>query len=245
MLMQKTERPVSFVPKWVILALLILLASQIAYHAVSTKLIAEIKPLSSPPHEQYLALSGLSDRILTAKMLMLKLQSHDNQPGISIPLRDLNYDRVIEWLDLILSLDDRTAYPLLAAIRFYAEVEDRDKQRQMVRYVTAKFLQDPDERWPYMAHAVYIAKHRIKDMELALQTARLIRMHAKADSVPYWARQMEIFVLEDMGELEAAKVLIGGLLESGELQDVQQRAFLSQRLEEIEARQDQSPLVTD
>ena len=90
-----------------------------------------------------------------------------------------------------------------------------------------------------MAHAVYIAKHKIRDMQLALECAQMIRKYATGANVPYWAKQMEIFVLEDLGELESAKIIIGGLLESGELEDPQQRKFLSQRLKEIELKQNQ------
>jgi hypothetical protein len=31
---------------------------------------------------------------------------------------------------------------------------------------------------------------------------------------------MQIFIAEDMGELEAAKIMLGGLLESGKLEDI-------------------------
>jgi hypothetical protein len=47
---------------------------------------------------------------------------------------------------------------------------------------------------------------------------------------------MQIFVLEDIGEIESAKVLIGGLLESGTITDPQELQFLMNRLKEIEAR---------
>ena len=55
-------------------------------------------------------------------------------------------------------------------------------------------------------------------------------------SVPLWARQMEIFILEDMNELEAARILLGGLLESGAIHDPAEARFLQQRLEELERR---------
>jgi hypothetical protein len=54
--------------------------------------------------------------------------------------------------------------------------------------------------------------------------------------VPLWAKQMEIFILEDMNELEAAKVMLGGLLESGAVTDPGELRFLQQRLQELEAR---------
>jgi hypothetical protein len=54
--------------------------------------------------------------------------------------------------------------------------------------------------------------------------------------VPLWARQMEIFILEDMNQLEAAKVLLGGLLQSGKIDDPAEARFLAQRLHELDAR---------
>jgi hypothetical protein len=39
-----------------------------------------------------------------------------------------------------------------------------------------------------------------------------------------------------MNELEAAKIMLGGLLASGRLQDPGERRFLKQRLDELERR---------
>jgi hypothetical protein len=51
--------------------------------------------------------------------------------------------------------------------------------------------------------------------------------------VPYWARDLQILLLEDMGEYEAARILIGGLLASGEIEDPGEVRFLEQRLEAL------------
>jgi hypothetical protein len=47
---------------------------------------------------------------------------------------------------------------------------------------------------------------------------------------------MEIFVLEDMNELEAARIMLGGMLASGQLRDPGERRFLKERLDELERR---------
>lgn len=235
----KQTRDLSFVPKILWFALLLSFILQCLWHFSFIRLEVKREALHSPPQYEFIKLISLDDTVSAAKLTMLWLQAFDNQPGISIPLKELNYDKVIEWLDLILELDNRIQYPLLAAIRFYALVPDEKKKRKMIQYVSEKFIEAPNKRWPVMAHAAYIAKHRIKDMQLALECAQLLRQYAKGDNVPYWAKQMEIFVLEDMGELESAMVLIGGLLESGELKDPHQRKFLGQRLEEIKQRQDE------
>jgi len=230
-------RAISYVPKIIWFILLLSLFFQCLWHLSFTSLEVKRQNLLPPPQLSTIKLISLNDTVTAAKLVMLWLQAFDYQPGVSIPLKELDYDRVIEWLDLILELDNKIQYPLLAAIRFYAEVPDEEKQRKMVRYVSEKFLENPNERWQFMTHAVYIAKHRIKDTQLALECAQKIRQFARGDNVPYWAKQMEIFVLEDMGELESAMIIIGGLLESGELEDPYQRKFLSQRLKDIEQRQ--------
>ncbi len=233
----KNTRAINFVPRSILFGLIISLILQCLWHASYVSFQVEEHDLPPAPESGLIKIISLNDSVTAAKIIMLWLQAFDNQPGISIPLKSLNYDRVIEWLDLILKLDSNIQYPLLAAIRFYAEVPDEHRQRKMVRYVIKKFLEKPNKRWPFMAHAVYIAKHRIKDLKLALECAKLIREYAVGDNVPYWTKQLEIFVLEDMGELESAKILIGGLLDSGELEDSSQKRFLLQRLKEIEERQ--------
>jgi hypothetical protein len=41
---------------------------------------------------------------------------------------------------------------------------------------------------------------------------------------------MELFVLEDLGEIESAKILLGGLIESGAITDPNEVRFLTERL---------------
>ncbi|MGE3571888.1 MAG: hypothetical protein AB7G71_12475, partial [Burkholderiales bacterium] len=98
------------------------------------------------------------------------------------------------------------------------------------------FLEDPNRRWPWMAHIALLAKHRLKNLPLARRYAADIQRLTTTRDVPLWATQMEAFILEDMGELEAARVMLGGLLASGRLQDPAERKVLKERLEALEAR---------
>ena len=88
----------------------------------------------------------------------------------------------------------------------------------------------------WLAHAALLAKHRLRDLPLALRYAAEVDRLAAAPTVPGWARQMKIFILEDMNELEAAKVLLGGLLASGKISDENEVRFLELRLRELEGR---------
>ncbi|MCP5150821.1 MAG: hypothetical protein H6983_21660 [Ectothiorhodospiraceae bacterium] len=228
------ERPVAHVPGPVVLALVLALAGQIVWHAARPGPSARVVALPPAPPHGVAALGSLGDPVLGAKLLMLWLQAFDNQPGVSVPLASLDYQRVREWLDLALRLDPRIQYPLLAAARVYGSVADPERKRAMFEFVRERFLDDPDRRWPWLAHAVIAAKHQLHDLPLALRYARDLTEHARGPGVPAWARDMSVIVLQEMGELEAARILIGGLLESGRVSDPHEVRFLVGRLAEIE-----------
>ena len=144
--------------------------------------------------------------------------------------------RPTAWLRALLELDPRGPYPLFAAARVYAEIRDPARSRLMLEFVYEQFLLDPNRRWPWLAHAALLAKHRLHDLPLARRYAAAIDRHTTAADVPLWARQMEIFILEDMNEIEAARIMLGGLLASGKITDPAEAAFLKQRLEALGQR---------
>ena len=168
---------------------------------------------------------------------MLYLQSFDlGGGGTAVPYQKLDYRRLIAWLGAILDTDSHSTYPLFSAARVYAENPDPAKARLALEFVYQRFLESPNLRWPWLAHAALIAKHRLQDLALARRYAAAIDRHTTDPNVPSWARQMEIFILEDLNELEAAKIMLGGLLASGRITDPAEAKFLRERLEQLEAR---------
>lgn len=231
------ERPVAQVPRLIVALLAAGLAAQVGWKAASPPLPARAEDLPAPPGIAALRLASVGDPIALAKVLMLYIQAFDFQSGSRVPYRELDYGRLEAWLERILELDPQSQYPLLAASRLYAEVPVESKQRSMLEFIYKEFLLDPNRRWPWLAHAAIIAKHRLKDLPLARRYAAAVQRHVTANNVPLWARQMEIFILEDMNELEAARIMIGGYLESGKISDSAELRFLDQHLRGLEARQ--------
>lgn len=228
------ERPLIFVPMPVLLLAALGLIMQITWHAMQPRAQATAEALSAPPSVSFWRVASLGDPVLLSRVLMLWLQGFDNQPGVSIPFRNLDYTRVAAWLNIALQLDARAQYPLLAASRLYAEVPDETRQRLMLDFVAQKFREDPERRWPWLAHATVIAKHRLHDLPLALKFAQTLADNTNNNAVPSWARQMHIFLHEDLGEVESARILLGGLLDSGAITDANELRFLSERLRELQ-----------
>jgi len=230
------HRPLRAVPLWLWLALGLALAAQLALKSARPGGPPSAAELPPPPRIEALRLASFGEREAVARIAMLYLQTIDFSAGQAIPYRTLDYGRLVGWLRTVLDLDPRSAYPLFAAARIYAEVPDPQRARMALDFVHDAFLEAPDRRWAWLAHAALLAKHRLKDLPLARRYAGAVARHATGPDVPLWAKQMEIFTLEDMNELEAAKVMLGGLLASGQIRDPAEVRFLAQRLEQLEAR---------
>jgi hypothetical protein len=227
------ERPISTVPRWALVLLGLCLCLQVSWQLLQPKPVARADALEVPPPAAVLRVASLGEPVAFAQLLTLYLQAFDNQPGISIPFLELDYARVRAWLATILELDPLEQYPLMMAAHLYGQVPDSAKQREMCEFVRRQFSADPNRRWRWLAHCAIMAKHRLKDIRLALSYAEAITREARLASG--WARQMQVFILEDMGEREAATVLLGGLLASGEVTEPTEIHFLTQRLEKLKS----------
>ena len=232
------EKPVKNVPILITFIVSLALISQLLWHGFSdSHSQVSRQRLYNPPSDPIAKLLGIGDAILISKILMLWLQAFDNQPSMSIPFNELDYQLVIKWMERSLSLDPNAKYPLLLASRVYSQVPNKNKTKQMLAFVYQQFLKDPETRWPAMAHIVYVARHKLKDLHLALHYAHAMNTHIKRQDIPPWVRQMELYVLEDMSDIEAARTLINILLTSAAITDSKELQFLQNRLKTLEAEQ--------
>lgn len=229
------QRPLHTVPRplWLMLGLALLL--QVLWQAEHGSAAPRAAALPAPPPLAALQLASLGEPQAASRLTMLYLQGFDEQPGLSLTWRELDYGRVAAWLERALALDPRSQYPLLAASQVYGAVNEPQRVRMMLDLVARHFAEDPNRRWPWLAHAALVARHRLHDPALARRYAKLLRLQATGPQVPPWARELEVFILEDLQEAQAAEVLIGALLQDGQIADPHELAFLAQRLETLRA----------
>lgn len=227
----RDERPLAVVPWPLHIVIALALAAQVAFSALMPRAAPAAADLGEPPSVAAATAASLGDALTAAKVMNLVLQAHDNQPGLSIPFIRLDYAVLSRWLERILELDPDGPYPLLAASRLYGEVPDPARVRLMLALVHRHFHADPDRRWAALAHAAYVARHRLKDLALAREFASSLRREATGKAVPAWARQMELLLLADIAEVEQARVLLGALVDSGQVRDEAEYRFLLHRLD--------------
>ena len=231
-----TERPLSSVPGWIAGLLALALAAQLGWQFSRQQGPPSAADLPAAPSALALRLASLGETAALARLAMLWLQAFDLRGDNRIPYQRLDYARLVSWLAAIQAVDPRSGYPLFAAARVYGENSDAQKARRMFEFIESEFVRDPNRRWPALAHASLLAKHRLKDLPLARRYAAAIERQTTDPTIPDWARQMEIFILDEMNELDAARIMLGGLLATGRIRDPDERRFLQGRLEEIEKR---------
>ena len=209
------RRSPSRVP-WPVLALLAgALLAQSLLRAAAKAPDPRLPVLAHPPSQPALLAAAAGDPGALARGLMLWLQALDHRGGASFALRRLDYGALAEWLDRIQSLDPRSAYPLHSAIGVYANAGSPEKARAMLDFVHAKFLEDPERRWRWLAVAALHARHRLADQPLALKYALALTEHASGPGVAAWTRDLSLLILRDRGEHRAAAALARRLLASG------------------------------
>ena len=101
----ETERAMATVPRWVLALLAAAFLLQVTWQALQPKPSARAEALGPPAPPAALRALAMGEPIALAQLLTLYLQAFDNQPGISIPFRDLDYARVAAWLGTILTID--------------------------------------------------------------------------------------------------------------------------------------------
>lgn len=220
------------------LAVLVLaLGAQLAFASLRPAAHGRSGGIAPPPPAHAMKMAALGDEVALSRVLMLSVLAADSGPDGGTPLRDLDYRALRAWLEQVADLDPRSAQPLLAASQVYAAVNDRARVEVMLDFVHARFLRDPDRHWPWLAHAAVTARHRLQEPERALSYARELRIRTSPGVLPLWAQELEAWFTADMNELDTARALIGGLIESGRVTDPRELRLLERRLQELENAQ--------
>ena len=215
--------------------LLVLAAVCLAGHGLSlrcqpARYADSVRALPDVPSQAAMRALTLDNPVLAARLMLVYLQSFELRPGYDAAIRRLDYDRLIEWLTVAQQLDPTSRYPALLAAYVYAPAGTADQARRMTGFIHRSFLENPARRWDALAQAALLARHRLGDLPLALKYAQTLAEHTAPGQAPAWARQLPLFVLQQMGEQEAALALLEALVVSGELSDPAEVRFLLERL---------------
>jgi hypothetical protein len=235
--MKRAERPFNSLPRPLVACFLLILVVQIwtAQGSLSAGEFA-YKPLAEPfTSSTYRVASMESDRLLSY-LLAIRLQLHDNQSGKHIRYEQLDYQKLTHWLNEITALNPHSEYPTMLASRVYSQTSDKQNMRLMIDFIQANFTREPQLHWRRMTEATILAKHKLGDLSLALSLAEQLTTQTLDVVMPQWARDMQFILLGELNEFEAGIAIIVAMLESGSLENADERRFLRVKLLEFQQK---------
>ena len=174
-----------------------------------------------------------SDQAFVYRLLLIWLQQFDVQSGEYISYRNLNYNNLTGWLTSLQQMSPESQYPMLLATRIYTKVADQQRMRLMLDYIYQQYQSRPEKNWRWLAEATVLARHKLNDLPLALRFAETLANAAEPE-IPFWVRDMRLTILEDMGEYEQVKLLVGGLLANKAISDPNEMRFLNILLQRLQ-----------
>ena len=168
----------------------------------------------APPPAEYAAAAGLGDRSLAYRMNSITIQNFGDTGGRMTALKDYNFEKLADWFFIQDRLDPKSNHiPYLAAY-YFSSSQEPQKIRPILLYLERAGSRIDGEKWRWLAQAVFLARFKLNDLDLALSMARKLAALDKPD-MPAWTKQMPAFVMNAKGEKEAAYALMLEILKSG------------------------------
>ncbi|HWJ36145.1 MAG TPA: hypothetical protein VNR70_12805 [Steroidobacteraceae bacterium] len=221
------------VPAWMLLCAL--LAANVAFQRHYPPAWTDVHDLGTPPPAAAVRAAALGENVLAGYLVNLFLQNFNVPLGRVTPLADIDRPELIRWLDLATNLDPGTGYPLLLASRHFGETGSPEQRRMMLDWVYLRFGEQPNQRWPWLVHAVYVARHVLKDNALAEYYAAALRTQVTDPTAPTWVRQMDLLLHADLGQAADARAILGGLIDAGQIRSPAELKFLESRIPAVQA----------
>lgn len=201
----------------------------------------EIKPkLDIVPHlpsKYETAALSFGDNQLYFRSLALNLQMSGDTFGRSTPLKDYDYPKLLEWFRLLDTLDYKSNFVPSIAAYYFSRSQNSSDVKYVLDYLEEHSYRDPEANWWWLSQSIYLANSVLKDKPRAIRIAAELRK-VKAE-MPLWARQMEAFLREDMGDkAQAERIMCETFRDAGHLKDAPKREqdfmihFFEERMKE-------------
>lgn len=151
------------------------------------------------------------DKQLAYRTYASILQNTGSIDGQSVSLRQYDYQSLKDWFFVSHRLDSQSdAVPVLAAY-YFGSIDDQARLNYVLDYLSHVGQSPNGEKWRWLGHAVFIARHQMKDNERALELAYKLADN-KSPDLADWAKQMPVFILNDQGDSELAYKIMLNLL---------------------------------
>lgn len=197
--------------------LYILFALSVSFNVMTWFSVREVQSrwLNVPPAPSYQgAVTGaLGDSEFAYRQNGILLQNLGNTGGRFEALQDYDYNALYHWFFLQEQLNPVSRYTKFLVAFYFGAVQDPSKLPPVIEYLRRVGNNKSGETWRWLGQAVYLARYKMKNLDLALELSRELAAIDNPD-MPAWTRQMPALILNAKGDKEEATVIMMELLKS-------------------------------
>lgn len=188
------------------------LLAQIAvwYSTMHIKPNLEITP-EIPTAKQTEAFS-LGDKELYFRSKTLDLQMAGDTFGRTTALKDYDFPLLKKWFFYLDSLDAKSNFTPSIAAYYFARTQHPKDTIYVLDYLEKHADNDPKNKWWWYSQGIYLANSVLGDKQRALEIA--VKLRNVQGDLPIWARQMEAFMREDLGDKDSAELIMCDVFEN-------------------------------
>jgi hypothetical protein len=146
------------------------------------------------------------------RLLAFRLQNSGDTFGRFTSLRYYDFNKLYHWFNLLDELDARSNMIAAMACYYFSQTQNVADVRYVVDYLYTHSTRDIGHKWWWLVQSIYLAQHKLKDMDLALKVASPL----VNQEVPVWAQQMAAVVHEKRGEMDDALNIMMTIKENAE-----------------------------
>lgn len=182
--------------------MIVALALQCVYWEHTYTIKPDLGVVSQVPSDVEADALSFGDKELYFRSQALNLQFMGDTWGRSTPLKDYDYKLVYQWLVFLDKYDPKSNMLPSAAAYYYSKTQHPADVSYILDYLEKRSFADPEYNWWWLSQSIYLANSVLHDKQRAIRIASVLRK-VKAD-IPIWARQMEAFLQEDLGDKDKA-----------------------------------------
>lgn len=202
----------------VTVALLGVVALAVVFWQGSSDIEARWAGVPPVPSVRTATLMTLGDTQLAYRSGALTLQTLGDGGGRTVPLKEYDYSKLGAWFSVLDALDPAADHVPMVAAYYFGATRVPGDIAVIVNYLAHVGDSPAGQKWRWLGHAAYLARHRLNNLDLALDLAYKLARIQPIDGkpLPIWARQMPAFLLTAQGDKEAARALIEQMLSSSD-----------------------------
>ncbi|MBY0406723.1 MAG: hypothetical protein K2Q01_03465 [Rickettsiales bacterium] len=181
-------------------ALLLFVALQLGFWAKTNHIQPDMGIVPEVPGKETLQALTFGDNEFYFRVMAFTLQNAGDTFGRFTSLRYYDFNKLYHWFTLLDTLDAKSNMMPSMATYYFAQTQNTPDVRYMVDYLYEHSMKDVEHKWWWLLQSIYLATHKLNDMDLALKVAKPLQN----EHVPVWAREMTAVVHEKRGEMEDA-----------------------------------------